>query len=106
MIDWLGVVENALWLLGCALTLAMLSYADWAAHASHLRLRDYLKRAAPSSCLKPGRPAVRAGLRLYLGNNSGAADLARDRSSHGRPGLADVAEHPARNLNADSAKMD
>jgi hypothetical protein len=44
MIDWLGLLENALWLLGCALALAVLSYADWAAHISHLRLRDYVKR--------------------------------------------------------------
>ena len=29
MIDWFGVFHNALWILGLAIVLAALSYADW-----------------------------------------------------------------------------
>ena len=31
MIDWLSVGSNALWILGCAVALATLSYASWEA---------------------------------------------------------------------------
>lgn len=29
MIDWLGVFNNALWIIGLAVVLAAVSYADW-----------------------------------------------------------------------------
>lgn len=44
MINWLGLAENALWILGCALALAVLSYAHWAANVTHAQLRAYLKQ--------------------------------------------------------------
>lgn len=31
MIDWSGLASNALWILGCAIGLATLSYASWQA---------------------------------------------------------------------------
>lgn len=31
MIDWIGVGSNVLWILGCAIGLATLSYASWEA---------------------------------------------------------------------------
>ena len=35
MIDWVNLVENTLWVLGCALALATLSYASWQASWNH-----------------------------------------------------------------------
>ena len=29
MIDWLNLIANSFWILGCALALATLSYASW-----------------------------------------------------------------------------
>jgi uncharacterized membrane protein YidH (DUF202 family) len=38
-IDWRDVFSNALWILGCAVALATLSYADWRADRDHAKLR-------------------------------------------------------------------
>jgi len=46
MIDWVGVATNSLWLLGLAICLAVLSYADWNARNVGGRLREVL--AQPS----------------------------------------------------------
>jgi hypothetical protein len=41
MIDWGGLAANALWILGCALALAVFSFASWQAsvHAEKLVAR-------------------------------------------------------------------
>jgi hypothetical protein len=39
MIDWIGVITNAVWLLGLSVVLAALSYADWSAHRAGRRFR-------------------------------------------------------------------
>jgi hypothetical protein len=44
MIDWVGVATNSLWLLGLAVCLAVISYADWNAHSDHRRLYDVLQQ--------------------------------------------------------------
>ena len=31
MIDWFNLAANSLWILGCAIALAVLSYASWQA---------------------------------------------------------------------------
>jgi hypothetical protein len=42
VIDWLSVFYNGLWILGCALILAALSYTSWLAQAQGERLRPLL----------------------------------------------------------------
>ena len=39
MIDWYNLVMNAFWILGCAVALAALSYASWAASATGEKFR-------------------------------------------------------------------
>ena len=41
-LDWREVFTNALWIFGCSIALAVLSYADWRANTNHIRLRDLL----------------------------------------------------------------
>jgi hypothetical protein len=42
MIDWIQLLANALWVLGCALALATLSYAHWQAGLAKIRFREQL----------------------------------------------------------------
>lgn len=42
MIDWGSVVANSLWISGCALALALISYASWQASVSGGALRRRL----------------------------------------------------------------
>jgi hypothetical protein len=42
MIDWFNLVANALWILACAIALATLSYASWAASLRHEKMRKIL----------------------------------------------------------------
>ena len=44
MIDWLSVGGNALWILGCAIGLATLSYASWEASVYHEKFSTRLNR--------------------------------------------------------------
>jgi hypothetical protein len=43
-IDWREVFSNAVWIFGCALALAVLSYADWRAAQHHEKLRAQFVR--------------------------------------------------------------
>ena len=43
-IDWREVFTNALWIIGCAIALATLSYADWRAAQYHEKLRAQFAR--------------------------------------------------------------
>jgi hypothetical protein len=38
MIDWISLLGNALWILGCALALSILSYASWQASLQGIKL--------------------------------------------------------------------
>jgi hypothetical protein len=53
MIDWVEVLANAIWIVGCALALAVVSYANWTAG-----IRDEKMRVAL------GRPRVKTALGL------------------------------------------
>jgi len=53
MIDWFGLLGNAVWVLGCALALAVLSYSNYEAHLRRERMRAVL-----------GRPSYQAALNL------------------------------------------
>lgn len=44
MIDWIGVGSNALWILGCAIGLATLSYTSWEASVHGEKFTARLKR--------------------------------------------------------------
>jgi hypothetical protein len=44
MIDWGNLAANALWILGCAAALAVLSYAGWQASLSHDRMGAQMSR--------------------------------------------------------------
>jgi hypothetical protein len=44
MIDWFSVMGNALWILACALGLAILSISSWQASLQGVRLRAILGR--------------------------------------------------------------
>ena len=42
MIDWLNLIANSFWILGCALALATLSYASWQASGKNEIMRMVL----------------------------------------------------------------
>ncbi len=44
MIEWGGLAANSLWILGCALALATISYASWQASLAGIKLSAQLKR--------------------------------------------------------------
>jgi hypothetical protein len=67
MVDWLGVATNSLWILGLALVLAVLSYADWSAHTAHQRRRVVLGRAAFRMALWSGLTLFGVGVALSGG---------------------------------------
>lgn len=45
MIDWGSLAANSLWILGCALALAVFSYASWLAACSGNTLSAHLQRS-------------------------------------------------------------
>jgi hypothetical protein len=62
MIDWADVAINAAWILGLAVTLATLSYADWARRYERARWRDVLGRITYRFLLNGGMVLVCLGL--------------------------------------------
>lgn len=62
MIDWAGVAVNMAWILGLAVLLATLSYADWARHCEGARWRDVLGRITYRSLLNGGMFLICLGL--------------------------------------------
>ena len=46
MIGWGSLIANSAWILGCALALAVLSYASWQASIQHQKLRMTLNQPA------------------------------------------------------------
>lgn len=61
MIDWLNLAANALWILGCAIALAVLSYTSWEASHYHEKMAARLRRPAAQAVLNL------AGLLFFLG---------------------------------------
>ena len=62
MVDWLNIASNALWLIGSALALAILSIANWSARAKGHRLRDQLALPRQQATLALAGCLVCAGL--------------------------------------------
>jgi hypothetical protein len=67
MINWFNLGANALWVIGCAVVLATLSYASWEASLSRQKLAERLKQHSALLALNLG------GLLICLG-----AALTRD----------------------------
>ena len=42
MIDWASLARNALWIFGCSLALAALSYASWQGSLRRVKFREAL----------------------------------------------------------------
>jgi len=64
MLDWAGVGVNALWVVGAALALAAISYADWWAHSHQVHRRLAWSTPAFLSSFFMGLALV--GLSLFL----------------------------------------
>ncbi len=62
MIDWFNLAANALWVLGCAVVLAALSYASWEASRDQERMSARLKRPPARAALAIGGTLVFLGL--------------------------------------------
>ena len=61
MIDWFNLAANALWILGCAIALATLSYTSWEASVQQEKMVARLKRPSAQAALNL------AGLLIFLG---------------------------------------
>jgi hypothetical protein len=66
MIDWWALGHNALWVVGLALGLAVLSVANYQAHREAVRLRDKLNQAGAQLALDAGLALFCLGL-LFSG---------------------------------------
>ena len=44
MIDWFNLIANSLWILGCAIALATVSYASWEASTFQQKFRERLRK--------------------------------------------------------------
>ena len=64
MIDWLNVFTNAIWLVGLAICIATISYADWQAWAAGARLRSLLETPLYALALYSGLLLVGLGAAL------------------------------------------
>ena len=76
LIDWGGVAKNALWILGLAVILAALSYADWWAATNQKRLIAVLRTPLFQTPFNLGLTLFAAGLALSLIHIFGQAKLA------------------------------
>ena len=62
MIDWFNLAVNALWVLGCAVVLAALSYASWEASRNQELMSARLKRPSIQAALALGGTLFFLGL--------------------------------------------
>ncbi len=62
MIDWLNVAENAVWIIGCAVILATLSYAGYEASTCQEKLFARLKQRSIQIPLNLGAALFSTGL--------------------------------------------
>ncbi len=61
MIDWLNLAANSLWIFGCAIGLAAISYASWEASLKQVKMRQQLQGAGYQAAFNA------AGLLFCLG---------------------------------------
>jgi|PlaIllAssembly_1097288.scaffolds.fasta_scaffold2125617_2 NhaP-type Na+/H+ or K+/H+ antiporter len=67
MIDWFNLGANALWVIGCAVLLATLSYASWEARLSRQKLAERLKQGSTWLTLNLGSLLICLGAALAGG---------------------------------------
>ncbi len=66
MIDWLDLTANAIWIVGCALALAVLSYSSYQAHLRRERMRAVLGRPSYQAALNLAGALFAAGMAATL----------------------------------------
>ncbi|MBC7226453.1 MAG: hypothetical protein H5T61_04390 [Thermoflexales bacterium] len=64
MIDLGSVAANALWVLGLALILAALSWANWRTHREPIRFREALRQPVSQRALNTGLALFAVGLAM------------------------------------------
>jgi len=52
LIDWISLIGNSLWILGCALALTAFSHAGWAASRQNEKMLSRLSRPVYQTTLK------------------------------------------------------
>jgi hypothetical protein len=62
MIDWVNLAINALWILGCSVALAAISYASWSASMQEIKFTQALKSTGIRLALHAGGMLFCAGL--------------------------------------------
>jgi len=62
MINWASLAANSLWILGCSVALAALSYASWAVSERKQKLRQALRSPGVWLALHIGAVLICAGL--------------------------------------------
>ena len=67
MIDWYNLAGNSLWILACALGLAVFSYASWDASIHKARLREQLSKPAYQVVLNVSGILFCSGLAITSG---------------------------------------
>ncbi len=67
MIDWFNLGANALWVMGCAVVLATLSYTSWEANLSRHKLAERLKQRSTLLSLNLGGLLICLGAALTRG---------------------------------------
>ena len=68
MINWVNLGANALWILGCAMALAALSYASWESSIYKEKFSNRLKRPEIQAALCLGGFLFTAGLAATSGS--------------------------------------
>ena len=67
MTEWIDLVGNALWIVGCALALGTLSYASWQASLCDEKLAARLARRGTIRALAAAGALFCAGMALSVG---------------------------------------
>jgi hypothetical protein len=85
MVDWVGVAEHAVWVLGLAVLLVAWSLASWEARRAGLRVFTVLGRPGSVAAASAGLALFALGLALVSGQ-------ARERALWGVLAVASVAQ--------------
>ena len=62
MIDWHNLISNAVWIFGCALILATLSYSSWEASTQNSSFKDLIRQQKFQALLNVGGILFTIGL--------------------------------------------
>lgn len=62
MIDWYHLLTNAIWILGCAVVLATISYTSWEASVHHSSFKEFVRQYKIQLSLSVGGAFFAIGL--------------------------------------------